>query len=94
MDARGGGGSKCVKPGTLPYSFLSRVPYDAAKAWAKHPHVLGILGDRPCTPKYNQISHTVLCGGALNFTLDPAVAASWGSEMQNNSALAKRPPWP
>ena len=47
MDARGGGGSKCVGDGRLPFSFLSRVPYNTSSAWAKYPGLAGILEDDP-----------------------------------------------
>ena len=33
MDARGGLGSKCCVAGKLPYSFLSRVPYNTSTVW-------------------------------------------------------------
>ena len=33
MDARGGLGSKCCVAGRLPYSFLSRIPYNTSATW-------------------------------------------------------------
>merc|ERR1712113_750124 len=50
MDIRGGGGTKCCKEGALPFSFLSRVPYNSSAAWRKYPHLADILADDPCTP--------------------------------------------
>ena len=91
MDARGGGGSKCVGDGRLPFSFLSRVPYNTSSAWAKYPGLADILSDDPCEPKHNVISDNVLCGGAQNFSLTPAAVEAWGSEMQNNTAVASCP---
>jgi hypothetical protein len=91
MDSRGGGGSKCCAQGRLPFSFLSRVPYKTFAAWKKYPDLANILNDEPCTPKYNRISNNVLCGGARNFSLDPAAVVAWGSEMQNNTAVAACP---
>jgi hypothetical protein len=95
MDARGGLGSKCVAQGKLPYAFLSRVPYSTSAAWQKYPDLASILDDDPCTPKHNKISNNVLCGGAHNFSLDPATVVQWGSEMQNNTAVVACPKhWP
>ena len=57
--------------------------------------IRGILDDEPCTPKHNRISNNVLCGGALIFSLDPKTVTGWGSEMENNTAVAECPvTWP
>eukprot|EP01052_Picozoa_sp_SAG31_P016675 SAG31_NODE_1113_length_9854_cov_2.770682_4_plen_786_part_00 len=55
-----------AKPGKDPYDFLKRVPYDQGGAWAKYPHLANILHDDPCFPKYNVLSHNVLCDGATS----------------------------
>ena len=53
-----------AKPGSNPYDFLKRVPYDKGGAWAKYPHLANILKDEPCFPKYNVLSNNVMCNGA------------------------------
>ena len=57
----------------------------------KHTLTLSCLSRR----RYNKISDNVLCGGAQNFSLSPATVVGWGSEMQNNTAVADCPTdWP
>ena len=95
MDDRGGGGSKCVRPGAMPYVFLARVPYASSPSWAKYADLPTILSDDPCTPKHNTISNNVLCGGVKEFSLNPKTVEEWGSQMVNNTAVAVCPPnWP
>jgi hypothetical protein len=60
MDDRGGSGSKCCAEGKLPYSFLSRVPYNTSKAWARYPDLAKILDDEPCSPRHNIISGNIM----------------------------------
>lgn len=91
FDDRGGGGTKCCKPGALPFGFLGRVPYNTSAAWRKYPGLPGILSDDPCTPKHNVISGNILCGGARAFSVDPKTVERWGSEMSNNTARADCP---
>ena len=91
MDDRGGGGSKCVRPGAMPYVFLARVPYASSASWSKYAGLPTILSDEPCTPKHNIISNNVLCGGAKRFALDPRTVEGWGSQMENNTAVAVCP---
>ena len=93
FDDRGGKGSGCCAKGRLPFAFLSRVPYATSAAWSKYPGLAGILDDEPCLPKHNVVSHNVLCGGATAFAVEPAQVAAWGSEMQNNTAVAQCPAW-
>ena len=91
VDSRGGGGTSCCTKGRLPYDFLSRVPFNTSAVWKKYPDLADVLNDDPCTPKHNRISNNLLCGGALNFSLDPSTVAAWGSEMKNNTAVAACP---
>merc|ERR1712232_296253 len=86
-----GGGTKCCHAGALPFSFLSRVPYNTSSAWKKYPDLANIMNDEPCAPKYNRISNNVLCGGVKNLSIDAATIISNGGEMKNNTAVAKCP---
>merc|ERR1712070_1285101 len=90
-DIRGGGGMKCCKEGMLPFAFLSRVPYNTSSAWKKYPDLANILNDHPCTPKHNRISNNILCGGVRSLSLNPAAVMNWGSEMKNNTVMARCP---
>jgi hypothetical protein len=85
FDARGGGGSACVKPDGMPYKFLARVPYNTSAAWKKYPGLADILQDQPCEPKHNRIAGNILCGGASSLGLKPETVLKWGSLMENNT---------
>ena len=85
VDDRGGGGSGCASDGKMPYTFLSRVPYNTSKVWSKYPDLPQILQDEPCEPRYNSISNNVLCGLQAISGITPSQMEQWGSVMTNNT---------
>ena len=84
--------SRCkAKPGSDPFDFLARVPYDKGGAWKKYPHLPNILHDEPCRPKYNVLSNNVLCHGPKTLaSLYRCHGCFPGNTMENNTQCRDR----
>ena len=89
FDDRGLGwdASACTAPDGEMVRFLARVPYNTSAAWAAaYPQLVGILGDEPCTPKYNAVVGNSYCAIGSQPFIDAtnATIAAWGSTAWGN----------
>jgi len=89
FDDRGLGwdASACTAPDGEMVRFLARVPYNTSAAWAAaYPQLVGILGDEPCTPKYNAVVGNTYCAIGSKPFIDAtnATIAAWGSTAWGN----------
>ena len=79
--------SKSAAPNMI--VLLDRVPYNTSAAWlSAFPALAGILGDDPCTPKYNAVVNNTFCGldaGVPFLDATPAQIAAWGSAASGNA---------
>lgn len=78
----------CTNDGEL-VQFLNRVPYNTSAAWiAAFPHLVNILADDPCRPKYNTIirnSYCISASGPPFMDQDNATLASWDIAAYDNT---------
>lgn len=80
------------QPGTLPWDFLNRVPFNASAVWKKYPNMADLLDDDPCMPKHNVLSNNVMCNGPHTLVdQNSSTVINWGSKAENNTECTVTP---